>query len=118
MKATLLIVIASFFLQFNCYSQSFIRGKVIDKTTRESLELAVVSDLKTGKKALTDKLGNFLFKSQSTSTSLTISFIGYQPMVIKAGPSAKPILIEMEKAAFDLSSVTVTNHSGINTTRT
>jgi TonB dependent receptor/TonB-dependent Receptor Plug Domain/CarboxypepD_reg-like domain len=118
MKATLLIVIAGSFLQLNGYCQSIIRGKVVDKMTRESLELAVVSDLKSGKKALTDKLGNFLFKSQSTGSSLAISFIGYKAIVIQAEPSVKPLLIEMEKAAFDLTSVTVTNHSGINTTRT
>ena len=41
------------------FAQAVIRGRVLDKTTREPLELAVVTELPSGRTALTDRLGQF-----------------------------------------------------------
>jgi carboxypeptidase-like protein/TonB-dependent receptor-like protein len=101
------------------YSQNIFKGKVIDKTTKEPLELAVVTDARTSKNVMTDKEGKFVFKNLSTEDSLTISFIGYTSKKIKAEPSNELLTIQLEKGQMDLKEVVITSHSNnLTTSRT
>jgi len=69
------------------YSQALIKGKVVDKMTREPLELAVVTNERTLKNVVTDKDGNFVLRNAAAEDSLTISFIGYRSQKTIIEPS-------------------------------
>jgi hypothetical protein len=99
---------------FQAQAQVLIRGKVIDKTTHEPLELAIITDLQTRKNLLTDKEGAFSIRTYSkTGFFINISYIGYKQQQLKVGPEqTKPVLIEMEKGPVDMKEVIITNHSG------
>ena len=85
-----------------------LRGRIIDKTTREPLEMAVITDSKTQKKAMADAAGNFVLKGLKTPAALEITMIGYtrQMLTITDG---SPLTITLEKGALDLKEVTVTS---------
>lgn len=101
------------------YSQNILKGKVVDKLTKEPLELAVITNARTLKNALTDKEGRFIFKNVMADDSLTISFIGYTSKKIKAGPSKAPLTIQLEKGQVDLKEVVITSHlNNLTTSRT
>ncbi len=108
--------ILSLFVLATAYAQVTIKGKVVDKVTREPLELAIVSDIKTEKNTLTDKEGSFMLKNVGDASSISISFIGYtsKQVYVEKG-NHKPLVIELEKGPVDLKEVTITNHSNNNT---
>ncbi len=101
------------FLLLGCFrvthAQSFFRGRVIDKTTREPVEFAVITDTKTARKTMSDADGNFMLKGLKVPTELEISMIGYthQRLAIIPGSPAS-LTIALEKGALDLKEVTVT----------
>jgi len=90
------------------YAQQRLSGRVIDKITREPLELAVASDPHTKASTLTDKDGKFVFKSPAFIDSLVISFIGYAPKTIKVS-AAHDLMIELQKSQIDLREVVITS---------
>jgi len=89
------------------YSQITLKGKVIDRTTREPLENAIVSDGEKGKTAITDPQGNFELNASGRADSLRVSFVGYQIQSRGIVKSGKPYLIEMAHGSVDLKSVTI-----------
>jgi outer membrane receptor protein involved in Fe transport len=94
------------------YAQSIVRGRVIDKATREPLEMAVVTDTKTSGNTLTDRNGNFTLRNVPAGTSLRVTFIGYTTQEITPVANARaPLTITMEKGYVDLKVVTFINHS-------
>lgn len=100
------------------YAQQQISGKVIDKTTREPLQLAVVSDPLTKINTLTDKDGKFIIKSPGFFDSLLISFVGYAPEKVKA-VVGRELLMELQKGQIDLKEVVITNYTNnLTTSRT
>jgi hypothetical protein len=103
---------------FPVRSQIPIKGRVIDKTTGEPLELAVITNLFTGKNLLTDKEGIFIIRTFSNKEFLiNISYIGYKQQQLKVVPlQTKPVLIELEKGPVDMKEVIITNQSGNLTT--
>lgn len=106
------IIFASIFiislLSFSrTFSQTIIKGKVVDKMTREPIELAVVKDERTLKNVLTDKEGDFVFKNVLAGDSLTISFIGYAPKKLIAPHQQNPLTIELEKGQMDLKEIII-----------
>jgi len=98
------------------YSQALIKGKVVDKMTREPLELAVVTNERTLKNVVTDKDGNFVLRNAAAEDSLTISFIGYRSQKTIIEPSGKTLMILLEKGQMDLKEVVITSHSNNLTT--
>ena len=89
-----------------------IQGKVLDKITREPLELAVVMDAITGNNTLSDNRGFFNLKTGAPTPSLIISYIGYVPGHFKVGnKQTDQLTIELEKGPTDLKQVTISNHS-------
>ncbi len=69
------------FLGTNLSAQT-ISGTVKDKATGEALIGASVIDNQTGNGTITDLDGNFSIKVNSPSTSLKISFVGYDDFVL------------------------------------
>jgi hypothetical protein len=92
---------------FTALCQAPIKGKVIDKSTREPLEYAIVGDGDKGKTAITDQQGNFELSFSGSADSLRVSFVGYKSQILSIVKSAKPYLIEMERGAVDLKAVTI-----------
>jgi outer membrane receptor protein involved in Fe transport len=117
-RTLLLLSSAIFLLSPAAHAQYIISGRVIDASTKEPLGLAAISDPVGKTSTLTDQQGNFRLKRPSAdTTSITISFMGYQWQRIKVKPgSPATVLIQLEKGSVDLKEVVVTNNSGISTT--
>ncbi len=98
------------------FSQTSIQGRVIDKLTREPLELAYVRSGNNATGVLTNKQGFFTLNSNSgdlsENTSIIVSFIGFVTQEIKANGST-PLLIEMEKGPVNLKEVVITPQSSV-----
>ena len=102
-------------------AQAAFSGKVVDKVTREPLELAIVTNSKTKETVVTDAQGIFLVRSATPSSSLYISYIGYKTLSVKLDDFGiyKPLIVEMEKGQLDLQQVTIINHvNNLTTSRT
>ncbi len=97
------------------FAQS-LKGRVIDATTKEPLELAVVKDYRTGTDYYTDKEGNFVVKNSSENDSIKISFIGYQSQTFLIEKNSQLLKIELERGNVDLKDVVITSHTNNLTT--
>lgn len=96
------------------FAQNTLRGKVIDKNTREPLELAYVhwSDLTQG--VTTNKQGAFSIFTKTTAAStpaLVISYIGYSTREISIASGTTNLVIELEKGPVNLQEVLITPQS-------
>ena len=102
------------FLCHPAFSQSLIRGRVIDNTTREPLEMVVVRCTTTAQSALTDPGGNFVLKDISLPAGFEVSMIGYktQKLLVPAQGNSSSLTITLERGAFDLKEVIITNPTG------
>jgi hypothetical protein len=101
------------------YGQDGLKGKVIDKITREPLESAVVTDANTATNTLTDKEGRFLLGHVDAADSVRISFIGYASQTIPSDSVRDHSLVALEKGQIDLKEVVITSHSNnLTTSRT
>ncbi|MDQ2719911.1 MAG: TonB-dependent receptor [Bacteroidota bacterium] len=99
------------------FAQIAIKGKVVDKITKEPIELAVIRDEKK-KNTLSDKEGNFILKNTIPADTLVISFIGYKIQKVAAADFKQNFYIELERGSIDLSEVILTAHSNsISTSR-
>jgi hypothetical protein len=91
-------------------AQTIVKGKVIDKTTGEPLENAVVSA--QGKTVLTDEQGNFELALTAgtlngTGDSIRASYVGYRQQSLGSRDAGNPCLIGLLRGAVDLRSITV-----------
>jgi hypothetical protein len=89
------------------FAQKTIKGKVIDIISKEPIESVVITDVKTGTVTFSGKNGIFVLKN-AVSDSLQVSFVGYQPLTVKA-EYGKAMLIQLEKGSINLKDVTITN---------
>ncbi len=89
------------------WAQPILKGKVIDKYTRQPLEYAVIGTGGNGKNTLTDPQGNFQIAVRDSDDSLLVSFVGYRSQSVKPGRPGHPILIEMERGPADLRAITI-----------
>ncbi len=113
------LVVSFFCISSQIIAQAVLKGKVIDKISKEPLELAVVHDENSGKNTLTDKKGNFIFTAKTKdSVNVIVSFIGYKSQKIKITSHASSVMIEMEKGDLEMKEVIVTNNAGVNTFHT
>jgi outer membrane receptor protein involved in Fe transport len=107
---------SAFLLSPVAHSQYSVRGKVIDASTKEPLELAAITNSAGKITILTDRQGNFRLKRPSAdTTTIAISFMGYKSQLVtfKQGAPSN-LLIQLEKGSIDLKEVVVTNTPGIN----
>ncbi len=99
------------------WAQHWLKGKIIDKASREPLELANVQVTGTNNSVFTDARGNFLISNNENAlvnepVQLLVSFIGYEKKDILVSPGTDMVLVELEKAAVSLKEVIITPHSG------
>lgn len=111
-----LFIITFFSIAVSSYSQETIKGKVIDNSTLEPLESALISDRNYNNETLADKNGNFVLQHVNKGDSLSISFIGYATQVLTAGAITNSVNIKLEKGYMDLADVVITSHSNNLTT--
>ncbi len=91
-----------------------LKGKIIDRSTKEPLEMVVLTDSATARNTMTDKAGNFQLKGLSSGLStIIVSMIGYksQRITVHAGKIAM-LNIGLERGPVDLKEVTITSASG------
>ncbi len=113
LKIQIIAFIASFLAIANVtVAQTVIKGKVLDKGTRQPLVGADVVVPGTHIGASTDTSGNFIFTTIGKVDSLNISFLGYKTITVKAGPSLT-ILLEPTSGSLQEAVVTAL---GIKTT--
>ncbi|HXB06998.1 MAG TPA: TonB-dependent receptor, partial [Puia sp.] len=97
-----------------CRAQHPISGTVVDKTTLEPLEGAVIREKNTGETVLTDHQGQFHYDHPSQdSLSIEVSFIGYRTRQFRLAPRDRETLLTLEKSALDMTAVTITGKTGI-----
>jgi TonB-dependent Receptor Plug Domain/CarboxypepD_reg-like domain len=105
------IVIASILCPSVTYPQTILKGKVIDKVTKEALEMAVISNTRTSQSVTTGKDGKFSLGNIISTDSLVVSYIGYFPEKIKMTDPGKDIVVGLGKGQIDLKEVTITSHA-------
>lgn len=105
------IVVICLLYSLPAHAQQMISGRVIDKITREPLDLAVARDVRTKTTTLTDKDGKFVIKTQAITDSLQISYIGYALQTVKGGATGHDLVIELQKGQIDLKEVIITSHT-------
>lgn len=98
-------------------AQSLLKGKVIDKTSREPLELANVQVANTNNSVFTDVRGNFSISVNATGLTngpvlLFVSFIGFEKKEVLVSTGTDMVLVEIEKAALSLKEVIITPQTG------
>jgi Outer membrane receptor proteins, mostly Fe transport len=103
---TLFVVLPALFVN----AQNMLQGRVIDKATREPLELAYVRVAGSEQTALTNKQGYFSVKGVAMSESLIVSFIGYETKTVQVSDRTE-LIIELEKGAVNLQEVVITPQS-------
>ncbi len=104
------IIGVSFFLLTHAQARQPIAGKVIDKITREPLELAVVSDQRTKTTTLTNKDGRFVINRFALVDTLVVSYIGYSPETGRA-ETGHDLLFELQKSQLDLKEAVISGHT-------
>ncbi len=104
-----------FFSSLFAQAQTIIAGKVIDKNTREPLEVAFVQLQNNSLTTLTDNAGGFLFDIKSASNkdsaAIKVSYIGYQSQTVTIDKEF--VLIELEKGNINLEEVIIASHADV-----
>ncbi len=97
-------------------AQTIIRGRVIDRITREPLEMAVVSDARTKHNVLTDQSGRFSLRGVALPAELDVSIIGFTAQKVSVtSNNAASLFIPLDKGVLSLKEVTVTNSAAAGT---
>ncbi|MCE5331694.1 MAG: TonB-dependent receptor [Bacteroidales bacterium] len=96
------------------YSQSTIKGIVVDKSTNEALVGVSVYHPVSGIGVSTSLDGSFLLKIPSGKQELTVSYVGYKTKTVQLDTkSSEKLTIELESEAIGLNDVTVTSSIAI-----
>lgn len=103
-------------LHLSGMAQWTIKGKVIDASTREPLELANIQIQNSNNSVLSDSKGDFTIMMHPvdllpTAIPISISYIGFQSKEINAFPNAGPLLVELAKSEIRLQEVIITPQS-------
>jgi hypothetical protein len=74
------IILLFTFASFSCFSQSYIEGYIIDKTTNESLPYATIKVISQNSNyfSITNEDGKFEIRSKLPTDSLEVRFLGYE----------------------------------------
>jgi outer membrane cobalamin receptor len=103
-----------FSLALFAMAQGSINGRVIDRATKEPLELAYVRISNGNNTALTNKQGYFTLNINNAgftnASTITVSFIGYETQTISISDRTE-LLVEMEKGSINLQEVVITPQS-------
>jgi TonB-dependent starch-binding outer membrane protein SusC len=89
------------------FAQNMVRGRVIDKSTKEPLPGAAVMAKNTVIGTITDPNGEFSFTPPAGTTDITVSFIGYKNLEMAIAPS---LTIELEPESLSLDELVVVGY--------
>ena len=101
-------------ITYVAWCQGTIQGRVIDKNSKEPLELAYVRWSNTMEGVITNKQGYFSLNKtgiEPNDATLVISFIGFTTREIKTAGHTS-LLVEMEKGPVNLQEIVITPQSG------
>lgn len=99
-------------------AQEIIKGRVIDKNTREPMQFALISINNNKQQTLTNNNGNFVLKNADKQDSLYVSFIGYATQIIPVVTIDNTISVQLERGSVDLKDVVIsTRINSISTSR-
>ncbi len=116
MRSAHLLLFILLFVPAAAMAQLSIKGKVVDKTTKEPLEFVTIGDGQPNNTTLTDKAGNFTLK-EVTGDSLFFLQLGFIPQKVKV-ETGHVMVVELERGAISLKDVTITNQPTITTSKT
>ena len=103
MRLILLILFSSWCISL--HAQSVIEGRVVDSTSHEPLEGAIVYEKNnTNNKTITDKFGNYNLYLHDQTDSVAVNFLGYKPAI----QSASSTLIQLTPDIIRLKDVVLT----------
>lgn len=88
-------------------AQSNIKGIVRDAATDEALIGAVVSNQSAGKVMVTNNFGFFSLPVNNGTSIISISFMGYEPLMLTVQPNDTMIMIGLKQKNNQLTDVTV-----------
>jgi len=90
-----------------CQAQNIYKGKIIDSTTRQPIELITVRTVSFNQATITDKSGNFRLSVPSDTATLMITCIGCSTRYVKSRAGGDPIIIAVNHAPIDLREVQI-----------
>ncbi len=92
----------------SCLSQQILKGKVVDAVSRQPLEAASVADPAGLDKATTNEYGNFYLKLKNGIATLSVSYIGYKPLVVPV-TAKEDLIIALQPDTLSLSGIVLQN---------
>lgn len=104
-KTVLLILLVGFF--FSAYAQTTMRGKVVDKNTKEPLPGAAITVVGSTIGTSTSETGDFTLNVPEAAKQVTVSFIGYNTVTIAVTSN---VVIEMESEVQAMEEVVVVGY--------
>jgi hypothetical protein len=87
-------------------AQTIVKGRVLDGNTKEPLEAVTIKLKGNNTTTVTDKLGNFLIKTNDNSPTLIASYIGYTSKEFSL--AANENIITLDKGNMNLEEVVIT----------
>jgi len=100
------------FFQTIAFTQSKIKGIIIDAVTNEPIESAVIKDSVSGVVVVTDKDGTFLF-NKPKGKILFISTAEYSGYTLHINSQKENYIIPLQRNVVSLSNITITNQRNI-----
>lgn len=102
------IILLFTFTSISCFSQSYIEGYIIDKTTNESLPYATIKLISSSDSyTITNEDGKFEIKSKLPTDSLEVRFLGYQTKKVPITFFKKNVKLFISPNPFALNEVVV-----------
>lgn len=111
----IIFLMSAFTFVTTIQAQTIVKGKVLDAANKQPVEGATVMLLPEKTSAITDQLGNFIFKkvSESSNTVIQVSCIGYQPSSISlVALKDSNYYISIASRNIELRSVVLSSHNG------
>jgi len=103
----ILLAAVCLLLGYTGFAQQVVRGKVMDNQTGEPLPGASVMIVGTAQGTLTDGHGDFSIDAHPGQHSLSISFVGYETVIVPLTENNKTIHVSLITSGLVLSEITV-----------
>jgi outer membrane cobalamin receptor len=109
-KKQVFLIIAIYFLSIHAsFSQTLIKGKVIDAVSKQPIESAFVSILNENTNTATDRYGQFQLTTKTSNAPIMVSLVGYQTSMIPA--NSTNIKVELQPVVLNLKDIIIANNS-------
>jgi TonB-dependent starch-binding outer membrane protein SusC len=95
-KTILFLLLMGFFI--SSFAQIQMRGKVVDKNTKEPLPGATIVASGTTSGTITNEEGEFVFNVPQNAKKISISFIGYDPLEVNVAPNVTVELVSSNQS--------------------